>query len=374
VSGISFGELMPRLANHADKLAILRGVATDDNAHSSSGYFMLTGVPHQPMNRENANPGPPNNWPNMAAVVQHLHQEPSLLPPAVRLPHKIFNTDQSVWPGQDSGFLGQTCDPWLFRCEPASPDFRVPQFELPGDMPLARLDGRRSLLAQLESQLASAEKSRAVETYDERRRQAFDLLTSAPARAACNLALEPDESRDRYGRGQFGQSVLLARRLVEAGVKFVQVNWFRGPDEPPDNPVWDSHTDETNRLKNVLVPPMDMAFSALLEDLASRGLLDETLVVCSAEFGRTPRFNARAGRDHWGHVFSVALAGGGIRGGTVHGASDKNGAYPLDGLVRPQDLTATIFHCLGYSSHTEIHDRLGRPLAITKGEVIEGIL
>ncbi len=374
VSGISFGELMPRLAGHADKLAVLRAVATDDNAHSSSGYFMMTGVPHQPMNRENANPGPPNNWPNMAAVVQYLQTGRHLMPPAVRLPHKISNTDKSVWPGQDSGFLGQASDPWLFRCEPASPDFRVPQFELRDDVPLARLDGRRSLLTQLESQLASAEKSRAVETYDERRRQAFDLLTSAPARAACNLALEADEARDRYGRGQFGQSVLLARRLVEAGVKFVQVNWFRGPDEPDDNPCWDSHTDETNRLKKVLVPPMDMAFSALLEDLSQRGMLDETLVVCSAEFGRTPRFNPRAGRDHWGHVFSVALAGGGIRGGTVYGASDKNGAYPQEGLVRPQDLTATIFHCLGYSAHTEIHDRLGRPLAITKGEVIQAIL
>jgi hypothetical protein len=180
--------------------------------------------------------------------------------------------------------------------------------------------------------------------------------------------------RDRYGRSQFGQSVLLARRLVEAGVSLVQVNWFRGPNEPPDNPCWDSHTDESARLKTVLVPPMDQAFAALLSDLAERGLLDETLVVCMAEFGRTPRFNARGGRDHWGYVFSVALAGGGIRGGQVYGASDKIGGHPMEGRVEPQDLAATIFHCLGYPATTEVHDSLGRSLAISRGQVIRPVL
>src|SRR6185503_381097 len=170
-----------------------------------------------------------------------------------------------------------------------------------------------------------------------------------------------DDLRARYGHTQFGQSVLLARRLVEAGVRLVQVNWYRGPDEPTDAPCWDSHTDESKRLKEVLIPPMDAAYATLLDDLSQRGLLDETLVVCLAEFGRTPRFNARAGREHWGSVFSIALAGGGIRGGIVHGASDKLGAYPQDGLVKPEDITATVFHCLGISPESEIHDSLGRP-------------
>jgi uncharacterized protein (DUF1501 family) len=184
----------------------------------------------------------------------------------------------------------------------------------------------------------------------------------------------PAEVRERYGRTQFGQSVLLARRLVEAGVALVQVNWFRGADEPMDNPCWDSHVDETNRLKNNLVPPMDQAFSALIADLAERGLLDDTLVVCMSEFGRSPRINARGGRDHWGNVFSVALSGGGIRGGMVHGASDRLGGEPKDGLVRPPDLLATIYHCLGLDPHAELKDPQGRPFPISRGEPIRAVL
>ncbi|HIK92443.1 MAG TPA: DUF1501 domain-containing protein, partial [Planctomycetes bacterium] len=173
---------------------------------------------------------------------------------------------------------------------------------------------------------------------------------------------------------QFGQSVLISRRLVEAGVSLIQVNWFRGPDEPSNAPCWDSHAKEAERLRTVLCPPADQAFSALLEDLERSGRLDETLVVMMAEFGRTPKFNANAGRDHWGHVFSVALAGGGIRGGVVHGASDNLGAFAQNGKVSPADLTATIFHCLGLNPNATIHDTLGRPLPISRGETIRPIL
>jgi hypothetical protein len=360
VPGLQVCELLPRMAEVMDKVAVLRAVATDDNAHSSSGYFMMTGVPHIPMNRENANPGPPNDWPHMAAVVQKLAQGPQLLPASVRLPMRIFNTDGSVWPGQDSGWLGHAADPWLFRCEPAAADFDVPQFRLQADVTLGRLSNRRTLLEQLETRLREVERSPTLATYSDQERQALDLLSSHQARAACDLKQEPEALRDRYGRGQFGQSVLLARRLVESGVKFVQVNWFRGADEPPDNPCWDSHTDESNRLKNVLVPPFDQACSALITDLAERGQLDETLIVCLSEFGRTPKFNA--------------LAGGGVKGGVVHGASDEQGAWPKEGIVRPQDLAATIFHCLGYEPHTELVDALGRPLPISRGEVIRAIV
>jgi uncharacterized protein (DUF1501 family) len=162
--------------------------------------------------------------------------------------------------------------------------------------------------------------------------------------------------------------------LIEAGVSLVQVNWYRGPDEPADTPCWDSHAREAQRLRTVLAPPADQALSALIEDLQRRGLLEETLVVCMAEFGRTPRFNPVGGRDHWGQVYSVALAGGPVKGGVVYGASDAIGAYPKDGLVRPQDLTATIFHCLGVDPRTEIHDALGRPFPISRGEVIRQVL
>jgi hypothetical protein len=166
----------------------------------------------------------------------------------------------------------------------------------------------------------------------------------------------------------------LARRLVEAGVGLVQVNWYRGPDEPSDAPCWDTHVKEADRLRTALAPPTDQGVSALLEDLAQRGLLDETLVVCLAEFGRTPRFNPRAGRDHWGSVFSVALAGGGVKGGQVYGASDRTAAYPKDGRVLPQDLTATVLHCLGYPPDAEVRDPLGRPFPASRGEIVRGIL
>src|SRR5205807_4190191 len=175
------------------------------------------------------------------------------------------------------------------------------------------------LLGRVNRRFDAAERGGGAGQFDAQTQQAFDLLRSDRSRRAFDLDRAPARVRERYGRSQFGQSVLLARRLVEAGVSLVQVNWFRGPDEPQDNPCWDSHTNEAARLRTVLLPPLDQAFAALLEGLAQRGMLDETLVVCLAEFGRTPRFNGRGGRDHWGYVFSVALAGGGVRGGQVHG-------------------------------------------------------
>lgn len=374
VPGMEICELLPETAQVANHLAILRAVASGDNAHSSSGYQMMTGVPHVPMQVENANPGAPNNWPTMGSVIQHLHSGPRLLPPAVRLPHHIFNTDQSVWPGQDSGFLGPSSDPWLFNCQPGSSNFEVPHFKLQADVPLGRLDNRRSLLTQLETQLRTIDRGPSFDTYGLQREQALTLLGTAQAREACDLNREEVRTRDRYGRNQFGQSVLLGRRLLEAGVSFVQVNWFRGADEPDDAPCWDSHARETQRLKTVLMPPLDLALSALIRDLEQRGLLEETLVAVLAEFGRTPRFNGRGGRDHWGQVFSVALAGGGIRGGMVYGSSDAQGAYPQEGRVQPCDITATIFDRLGYAPETEIQDPLGRPLPISRGTPIAAIL
>ena len=372
--GVQFGELMPRLAQHADKLAVLRAMSTDDNAHSSSGYYMLTGHPHIPMNAEGANPGPPNDRPNWGSVVQRLSSPRGHLPSAVRLPNHIFNTDGSVWPGQEGGLLGHGADPWLFRCQPSASDYRISEFQLPDNLSLDRLAARRDLVRLLDQQQEAATRATRARTFDEQQQRAYGLLASAASRGAFDLSAESDKTRQRYGLSPFGQSCLLARRLVEADVRLVQVNWYRGPDEPADNPCWDSHTHETKRLREVLVPPTDQAFAALLEDLSERSLLDETLIVCMAEFGRTPKFNGRAGRDHWGPVFSVALAGGGIRGGVIHGASDALGAYPRQGLVRPEDLTATMFHCLGFAPETEFHDNQNRPYTISRGQVIQPIL
>jgi hypothetical protein len=369
VTGVRLCSLLPRLAAQADKFAVLRAVSTGDNAHSSSGYYMLTGVPHVPMNVENANPGAPNNWPNLGAVVRRLRGDRGL-PSAVRLPMRIFNTDGSVWPGQDAGFLGRSADPWLFRCAPAERGFRIPELSLSADVPTDRLADRDGLLRRIDRRFAAVDRAGQLGQYDRLTNQAIDLLRSPAARAAFDLGREPAAIRERYGQGQFGQSVLLARRLVEAGVSLVQVNWFRGPDEPSDAPCWDSHARESARLKTVLCPSLDSALSALLEDLSQRGMLDETLVVCMAEFGRTPRINRQGGRDHWGSVFSVVLAGGGVRGGQAVGSSDEHGAQPKDVRVRPGDLTATVLHCLGYEPDAEIRDTQGRPLAASRGQVI----
>ena len=374
VPGLSVGELMPQTAQRADRVAVLRAVATDDNAHSASGYWMLTGRPHTPKNTENARVGPPNDDPCVAAIVRHLRGDLQTLPGSIVLPEEIWNTGRIVWPGQRAGWLGHAADPWLLTCDPNKPNFRVPDIALPDDVPALRFDRRRTLLDQFNSHIDDVQRGGAVRRWSGLRRQAFDLLGSPAARQAFAMAEEPDQVRDRYGRNRFGQSVLLGRRLLEAGVSLVQVNWTRWEHDKAVAPAWDTHADNAGRLKKDLMPPMDLAYSALLDDLQERGMLDDTLVVWMGEFGRTPKINGRGGRDHWGHVYSVALAGGGVRAGVVHGQSDRQGGLPVSGRVEPQDITATVFHCLGYHVGTEIQDVFGRPFPISTGRPIEAIL
>ena len=303
------------------------------------------------------------------ALVRRLRPDGSL-PASITLPEQMITNANIPAIGQDAGFLGRNAGPWLLTCDPAAPDFQVPALSLPPEVPPLRLDERRSLLHQVNQHLDRVDRTQGAR-YEGQVRQAFDLLRSPRAREAFNLDREPSAVRERYGMHKFGQSVLLARRLIEAGVSLVQVNWPRERgDMKADNPCWDTHSKNSQRLKTALMPPMDLAYSALLEDLSQRGLLDETLVVWAGEFGRTPKINAGGGRDHWGHVFSVALAGGGIRGGRVLGASDSIGGRPRYGRVQPQDLAATLFHCLGVRPGTEYHDQLGRPIPIHRGEVI----
>lgn len=379
--GLQVGELMPLTAKLTNRIAVLRAMATDDNAHSSSGYWMLTGYAHAPKNQENALPGAPNDWPSMAAVVRHLKGDATSLPGSLRVPEEIWNTGHIVWPGQDAGWLGNHADPWLVACDPSKADFRVPTIALPADMTSDRLLERRKLQnmmnAQFDSFQANAHTTAPV-TAQSRwagwQNKAIDLLRTSDAQQAFAIEHEAAATRERYGQNRFGQSVLLARRLVEAGVSLVQVNWTRWETDPDVAPAWDTHAKNAERLKSSLMPPMDQAYSALLEDLEQRGMLEETLVVWMGEFGRSPKINPSGGRDHWGHVFSAALAGGGIQGGTVYGRSDRQGGYPLDGRVEPQDLTATVYHCLGFAPETELRDRFKRPLAISKGHPIEAIL
>jgi hypothetical protein len=372
--GYHVGELMPKTAMLTDHIAVLRAMATDDNAHSSSGYWMLTGRPHAPKNAENALPGAPNDWPTMAAVVRQLKGDRTSLPGAVRLPEEIWNTGRLVWPGQTAGWLGNNADPWLVTCDPNDAAFRVPDISLPGEISLDRLRSRQEIRRLMNGHAAQLRQNESVSRWNQWQSKAVDLLQTDDAKAAFDIDKEPETMRDRYGRNRFGQSVLLARRLVESGVSLVQVNWTRWATDQDVSPAWDTHAKHSEKLKTDLMPPMDQAYSALLEDLKQRGLLDETLVVWMGEFGRTPKFNPSGGRDHWGHVFPVALAGGGIQGGAVYGKSDRIGGYPVEGRVEPQDLMATIFHCLGFAPHSEIHDRFGRPLAISGGNAISAVL
>jgi len=371
--GLDVCELMPKTAQLTDRLAVLQAVASGDNSHSSSGYQMLTGVPHIPLSRENVVSKPPNVWPSLGAIVRTLREDRGGLPAAITLPRYIANVGEILWPGQDAGVLGRQFDPWLLICDPNDPKFEIPDLALPKDTPQTRFDARRGLLRELAESARHLEAARKVQQFDTHSAQALDLLSGSQARQAFKLDEESAKTRDRYGRTKFGQSVLLSRRLVEAGVSLVQVNWQR-IEGKENNGSWDIHKSYAPCCRDFLLPIMDQSFSALIEDLEERGLLDETLVAWIGEFGHTPKVNARAGRDHWGSVFSCALAGAGIKGGIVHGASDKHAAYPISGRVAPRDIAATIFHSLGYSPETLMHDQSGRPMPISRGHVIDAIL
>jgi hypothetical protein len=373
VPGIRFCELLPRTARMADKLAVVRSLATNDNNHDVSGYWILTGYPYGPGSARQIKP---NDWPYFGSIVKMLR--PSERLPAltsVWIPDVMRLNDNVTPAGQTAGFLGKMWEPERFVGDPSSVDYHIEGLSLSGELTRMRVVRRRDMLKQLDRHFRKVERGGAVETWDRLSQHAFDLVTSGRAREAFDLSKEPNRIRESYGRHGWGQSVLLARRLIEAGVRLVHVNWTReGGDSAVDNPMWDTHAQNAERLQDVLCPQFDVGFTALLEDLEQRGLLGETLVVAIGEFGRTPRINRLGGRDHWGPVFSFALAGAGIAGGQVYGSSDKNGAYPATDPVRPHDLTATIYHLLGIDPQGVFQDRSGQPHLLTKGEPLYRLL
>jgi hypothetical protein len=372
--GVFVGELFEKTARLTDRIAVLRAVVSHDNSHSSSGYQMLTGVPHIPLSRENVLSKAPNLWPSLGAIVRTLHDDRGGLPAAVTLPKHIANVGEKVWPGQYAGFLGRQYDPWVLTCDPNDPKFAIPDLTLPEDTSTGRFSRRRSLLEQFDIAARELDRQRSVQSFSQHTDQALDLLSGGGARRAFAIDEESDETRDRYGRTKFGQSVLLSRRLIESGVSLVQVNWQQ-IEGKENHGSWDIHKAYAPCLKDFLMPIMDQSFSALIEDLEERGMLDETLVAWVGEFGHTPKINKRnAGRDHWGSCFSCALTGAGIQGGVVHGQSDGHAAYPVSGQVAPCDIAATIFHSLGFSPETVMHNQAGQPMPITRGHVIDAVL
>ena len=299
-----------------------------------------------------------------------------VLPPlsAVTVPD-VWRLNENVTPaGQSGGFMGSQWNPDVFVGDPAASNYKVQGLQL-SSLPPLRVRQREDLLNQVDRHFASAERGELSRNYNKFQRQALELMTSTRARDAFNLSKEPEVLRSAYGSTTWGQSLLLARRLIEAGVRLVHVNWPREPgDNAVDNPLWDTHAQNADRVEDVLCPQFDVSFSAFINDLDQRGLLAETLVVAIGEFGRTPSINANGGRDHWGPVFSFAMAGAGIAAGQVYGASDASGAYPARDKVSGGDLTATIFHLLGIPHSSTFHDREGREHKLTAGAPIYPIL
>jgi hypothetical protein len=289
----------------------------------------------------------------------------------VALPSVLHDGDGGEVPGQGPGLLGQRWAPFLVNADPTRADFSIDTLTLPAEMDQRRLHGRIGLQAALDRQAGRLAKLPAAHALGGHYERAFRLLQSQAARRAFHLAAEPAKLRERYGNHHFGQSCLLARRLVEAGVPLVTVYW--NAPHIDDLQHWDTHKNSFERLQKHLLPHFDRGMTALLEDLGSRGLLDETLVVWMGEFGRTPKINKLGGRDHWGFCQSVLMAGGGVRGGLVYGSSDAHAAYAADNPVSPDDLAATVFDALGIPLDRELRDPQGRPLTLCAGKPVAGL-
>jgi hypothetical protein len=361
VPGLQICDHLPLLSRQAHKYAVVRSV-TDDyvgGAHGQSVYLALTGHHSPRVTGDDVRPSP-EDYPCLGSVVSRFGPAAATMPPFVWL----LDMYRHTFAGEGGGLLGKRFDPFRVLQDPSRPDFEVQALRPPTDVPLDRLGRRRELLEGMSREADRRLASAAAGGMGTHYANVFNLLTSPRFHQAFDLKAEPERLRERYGKTKFGQGTLLGRRLVEHGVPLVTVFW-NGPD--PSN--WDTHYEETRHLK-VLLPPSDRAFSALLEDLHARGLLDETLVVWMGEFGRTPRLEEKGGRGHWGRCYSVVLAGGGVEGGQVLGKSDRFAAYPAADPVSPADVVATIYHALGIESDTEVTDPAGRPVKLCLGSAI----
>ena len=380
VPGVHVCEHLPRLAQQMDRLALIRSMTHPDVDHTTATHFLLTGrgVPRRGAART-------EDWPNYGAVLGWLGRGRGPLPPSVSMMPLVPNgaprfVEESH--GQDAGWLGPLHHPMRIDADASKPDYRVGEFALAPTSPRPPRRRPPTTAAQLDRQRQGLERQVEVAAARAHYERAFSVLTSRGAAEAFDLTHEPRAVRERYGMNTHGQSVLQARRLIEAGVPLVTVFW-QNDGLTNVSVYWDTHNRNFVDLKTRLCPPADQAFSALLEDLHQRGLLDETLVLWTGEMGRTPRVGqsveggagaGRDGRDHWPHVFSAVLAGGGIKGGVVHGASDRYAAYPAANPTTPADLAATVYHCLGVDPHTQLRDRLGRPLTLCEGSPVGAVL
>lgn len=366
VPGIEISEHFPLMGKVADRYALVRSV------HHKAAPIHETG--HQMMQTGYLSRGG-QDYPHFGAVVSHvMGRRPGGLPPFVVLPGPIGNTGVSVSHGQSSGYLGAKHEPFFLRGDAAADGFRIADLETPSGLDPARLQTRRSLLEAVDNAHRAFDATEDIRSRDNAYEQAFSLIFSEKAKKAFDIASEKDDIRARYGRNTFGQSCLLARRLVEHGVRLVTVNMF---DTVFNEITWDCHADggslavRLDDYKETLCPMFDLAYTSLLEDLKQRGMLDNTLVVAMGEFGRTPQLNPRGGRDHWPGVWSILFAGANVKGGQVIGASTKNGAEPKDRPVLPEEIAATVYQGLGIDLNTRLPGPENRPLPIIEAEPID---
>ena len=359
VPGVQICEHLPMLATRMKRWALVRSLSHGENGHLPGQHRLLTGatMPNQ-RQTDLDNVLSRRDWPCYGAALNHLRPRRDGIPSGVTLPHALIE-GPLTWPGQHAGFLGPGNDPMLVTQDPNSPNFRMDTFALSEGTDPARVDRRRGLLEKLESGAAGDP------AFREHQRHAFELLASGRVASAFRIDREPVKVRDNYGRTQFGQSLLLARRLVQAGVPIVQANM--GIVQ-----TWDTHVDNWGALKNRLLPWLDRALAALADDLDAQGLWDQTFVVVSGEFGRTPRVSTLPGekipgRDHWAYVYSGLFAGAGVVGGRAIGKSDRAGARPVSDSYTPFDIGATIYKVLGVDPDSEIRDAQNRPSRVCSG-------
>src|SRR5450432_363717 len=352
VPGIEISENFPRMAKHADKYALIRGMyhtaaAVHDSGHQmmQTGRLFQGGIEH----------------PHIGCVLTKLRGPKGDVPAHVLLPRPIGNTGGNMPHGQSAGYLGKTYDPFVLNADPSDPNFKVPDMLPPDYLSALRVDRRKNWREMVDHTVSKFETSQDARLFDATFHQAYTLMTSQKAREAFELAREPEQVRQRYGQNRFGQSCLLARRLIEAGVRFVTINMF---ETVFDEITWDIHGfkpfSPISCYRDLVGPMFDMAYSSLLEDLAERGLLSNTMVVGTGEFGRTPKINPAGGRDHWPQCWTMVMAGGGIKGGQVVGSSDSIGSAPKDHPVMPANIAATVYKCLGIPIDTILKTPQGR--------------
>ena len=362
VPGMQIGEHLPQLAQQTHRFTIIRSMRHTDFEHGSASYTALTGQPH-PLPGTNT-PARPEDFPTYGSVVGLKRPVVHPVPDAVVLGPVMHQGNRPPMAGQNAGFLGRGYDPFRITGDPNQVGFHVPGLQVKKDITARRLGERRSLLSSLNQYSRRMTQATKVAAITRLHARAYGLLKSSQSQQALDVEKESTEVRDRYGRHKFGQTLLLSRRLVESGVPLIQVNWSRSNADQ-----WDTHAKNYPRLRKML-PSFDQGLAALLEDLEDRGLLDSTMVICLGEFGRTPRMNKDAGRDHWPDCYSAVVAGGGLKAGQIVGASDRMAAYPTSDPIAPWDLSATMFHNLGILPADEIHDLLGRPFRISRGRVL----